>query len=35
MIVRNPRFGEEAGKAFALTDLVDMRNNVFLQLGAN
>lgn len=26
---RNPRFGEEAGKAFALTDLVDMRNNVF------
>lgn len=25
---RNPRLGEEAGKAFALTDLVDMRNNV-------
>lgn len=25
---RNPRFGEEAGKAFALTDLVDYRNNV-------
>lgn len=25
---RNPRLGEEAGKAFALTDLVDMRNNI-------
>lgn len=25
---RNPRLGEEAGKAFALTDLVDLRNNV-------
>ncbi len=30
---RNPRFGEEAGKAFALTDLVDMRNNVFYNWG--
>lgn len=25
---RNPRLGEEAGKAFALTDLADLRNNV-------
>lgn len=25
---RNPRLGEEAGKAFALSDLVDLRNNV-------
>lgn len=25
---RNPRLGEEAGKDFALTDLVDLRNNV-------
>ena len=32
---RNPRFGEEAGKAFALTDLVDMRNNVFFNWGNN
>ncbi|MES2893346.1 MAG: pectate lyase [Bacteroidota bacterium] len=32
---RNPRFGEEAGKKFALTDLVDMRNNVFYNWGAN
>jgi hypothetical protein len=30
---RNPRFGEEAGKVFALTDLVDMRNNVFYNWG--
>lgn len=32
---RNPRFGEEAGKAFALTDLVDMRNNVIFNWGNN
>jgi len=32
---RNPRFGEEAGKAFALTDLVDVRNNVIYNWGAN
>lgn len=32
---RNPRFGEEAGKAFALTDLVDYRNNVIYNWGAN
>ncbi|EJF11359.1 hypothetical protein [Pontibacter sp. BAB1700] len=32
---RNPRFGEEAGKAFALTDLVDMRNNVTFNWGNN
>lgn len=30
---RNPRFGEEAGKAYAKTDLVDMRNNVFYNWG--
>ncbi|MGV3510327.1 MAG: pectate lyase family protein [Sphingobacteriaceae bacterium] len=30
---RNPRFGEEAGKAFALTDLVDVRNNVLYNWG--
>lgn len=30
---RNPRLGEEAGKAFALTDLVDVRNNVFYNWG--
>ncbi|WP_241499070.1 pectate lyase family protein [Rufibacter ruber] len=30
---RNPRFGEEAGKAFALTDLVDVRNNVIYNWG--
>lgn len=30
---RNPRYGEEAGKAFALTDLVDIRNNVFYNWG--
>ncbi|WP_114778780.1 T9SS type A sorting domain-containing protein [Botryobacter ruber] len=32
---RNPRFGEYAGSAFALTDLVDMRNNVFYNWGGN
>lgn len=32
---RNPRLGEEAGKAFALTDLVDMRNNVIYNWGGN
>lgn len=32
---RNPRFGEEAGKAFALTDLVDVRNNVIYNWGNN
>ncbi|WP_245706074.1 polysaccharide lyase family 1 protein [Catalinimonas alkaloidigena] len=32
---RNPRLGEEAGKAFALTDLVDLRNNVFYNWGNN
>lgn len=32
---RNPRFGEEAGKAFALTDLVDVRNNVIYNWGSN
>ncbi|MBX0332636.1 pectate lyase [Pontibacter sp. HSC-14F20] len=32
---RNPRFGEEAGKAFALTDLVDVRNNVTFNWGNN
>ncbi len=32
---RNPRYGEEAGKAFALTDLVDVRNNVFYNWGGN
>lgn len=32
---RNPRLGEEAGKAFALTDLVDLRNNVIYNWGAN
>jgi pectate lyase len=30
---RDPRYGEEAGKAFALTDLVDVRNNVFYNWG--
>src|SRR5690606_22516526 len=29
------RYGEEAGKAFALTDLVDVRNNVFYNWGGN
>ncbi|MFC5282067.1 pectate lyase family protein [Pedobacter alpinus] len=32
---RNPRFGEEAGKAYALTDLVDYRNNVIYNWGNN
>ncbi|MBF9255052.1 pectate lyase [Pontibacter sp. 172403-2] len=32
---RNPRLGEEAGKAFALADLVDVRNNVIFNWGGN
>lgn len=32
---RNPRLGEEAGSAFALTDLVDLRNNVIYNWGNN
>lgn len=32
---RNPRLGEEAGKAFALNDLVDLRNNVVYNWGNN
>ncbi|HYF70732.1 MAG TPA: pectate lyase [Ohtaekwangia sp.] len=32
---RNPRLGEEAGAAFALTDLVDLRNNVIYNWGNN
>ncbi|HPM31170.1 MAG TPA: pectate lyase [Chryseolinea sp.] len=32
---RNARLGEEAGKAFALTDLVDLRNNVIYNWGSN
>jgi hypothetical protein len=32
---RNPRLGEEAGKAFALSDLVDLRNNVIYNWGGN
>ncbi|SFU15270.1 Pectate lyase [Algoriphagus locisalis] len=32
---RNPRLGEEAGKAFALTDLADVRNNVIYNWGSN
>ncbi len=32
---RNARLGEEAGKAFALTDLVDIRNNVIYNWGSN
>jgi hypothetical protein len=32
---RNPRLGEQAGKAFALTDLVDLRNNVIYNWGSN
>lgn len=32
---RTPRFGERANEAFALTDLVDMRNNVIYNWGAN
>tara|TARA_R110002020_G_scaffold376792_2_gene587872 strand:- start:18 stop:1499 length:1482 start_codon:yes stop_codon:yes gene_type:complete len=33
--IRNPRLGEEAGNAFALTDLVDVRNNVIYNWGSN
>lgn len=32
---RNPRLGEQAGTAFALTDLTDLRNNVIYNWGAN
>lgn len=32
---RNPRLGEAAGDLFALTDLVDMRNNVIYNWGDN
>lgn len=32
---RNPRLGEYAGSKFALTDLVDMRNNVVYNWGHN
>lgn len=32
---RNPRFGERAGSAYALTDLVDFRNNVIYNWGNN
>lgn len=32
---RNPRLGEEAGKAFALTNLTDLRNNVIYNWGGN
>ena len=32
---RNPRLGERAGEAFALTDLVDLRNNVIYNWGYN
>jgi len=32
---RNPRFGEREGSAYALTDLVDVRNNVFYNWGNN
>lgn len=32
---RNPRLGEYAGSAFALTDLVDLRNNVIYNWGGN
>lgn len=32
---RNPRLGEEAGRAFALTDLVDLRNNVIYNWSDN
>ncbi|HYG17963.1 MAG TPA: pectate lyase [Ohtaekwangia sp.] len=32
---RNARLGEEAGKAFALTDLADLRNNVIYNWGSN
>ncbi|MNK10077.1 hypothetical protein D3C87_280920 [compost metagenome] len=32
---RNPRFGERANSAYALTDLVDYRNNVVYNWGGN
>ncbi|AUS07047.1 pectate lyase family protein [Pseudotamlana carrageenivorans] len=32
---RNPRLGEYAGSSFALTDLVDLRNNVIYNWGGN
>ncbi|WP_114790035.1 pectate lyase [Niabella yanshanensis] len=32
---RNPRFGEREGQAYALTDLTDVRNNVFYNWGGN
>lgn len=32
---RNPRFGERAGSIYALTDLVDVRNNVIYNWGNN
>jgi hypothetical protein len=32
---RNARLGEEAGKAFALTDLTDLRNNVIYNWASN
>lgn len=32
---RNPRLGEREGTAYALTDLVDIRNNVFYNWGGN
>ncbi len=32
---RNPRFGEREGSAYALTDLVDYRNNVIYNWGSN
>ncbi len=32
---RNPRLGEPAGDVFALTDLVDLRNNVIYNWGGN
>ena len=32
---RNPRFGERANSIYALTDLVDMRNNVIYNWGGN
>jgi hypothetical protein len=32
---RNPRFGERANSAYALTDLVDFRNNVIYNWGGN
>jgi hypothetical protein len=32
---RNPRLGEEAGKTFALTDLVDLRNNIIYNWQGN